>query len=63
MPSNEPLSPDAAALVAALAGNVEVDQIMAEPEVWDEVRRAYPDSLVPEPNDADGVIYIGGCGS
>jgi hypothetical protein len=54
------LSEDAAALVAALACNAEVDQIMAEPAVWDEVRRAFPATLAPKADDADGVIWIGG---
>lgn len=54
------LSLDGRRLVAALAGNLEVDQVMAAPETWDEVRRVFSDSLVPEPDAEDGLIWIGG---
>jgi hypothetical protein len=54
------LSLDGRRLVAALAGNLEVDQVMAAPETWDEVRRVFSEDLVPEPDAEDGLIWIGG---
>lgn len=54
------LSLEGRALIAALAENLEVDQIMAQPETWDEVRRVFSADLVPEPSEEDGLIWIGG---
>jgi len=55
------LSPDAAALVAALfSPDVEGEKVFARDEVWAEVRAAFPATLVPEPDPEDfDSIHIG----
>jgi hypothetical protein len=54
------LSLDARRLLAALVGRGDVDQVMAQPETWAELGRAFPDSLIPERDEEDGLIWIGG---